>query len=185
MNGPDEKRPAYDRGGAYPSRPGTLVFACLAIGLLASAVQVQRLRIHNEQQRATVMATTADLYAGKSQELGQLMADSHTQLIRLSSAENSPVRGASMAWNAGRRRGALFCDQLPIQNAGQSYEIWAVDAGGSASQMADVKAEPGVSVYPFRSAVGTANANRFEVTDGPRLPGQGPILSGAVAGESN
>ena len=130
------------------------------------------------------MATTADLYAGKSQELGQLMADSHTQLIRLASAGTSPC--AVRPWPGMLAVGeAPLLRHVPIQNAGQSYQIWAVDAVGSASQMADVKAEPGVSVYPFRSAVGTASVNRFEVTDGPRQRGQGPILSGAVAGESN
>jgi hypothetical protein len=183
MNGAESVRPASDGGTPPSSRAGTLVFACLAIGLLASVVQMQRLRIRNEQQRANVMATTADLYAGRSQELGQLMADSHTQLIRLMPGEMSDMHSASMVWNGSRLRGALFCDQLPIQNAGQSYEIWAVDAGGGASQLADVNAEPGVSVYPFHSAVVPVRPDRFEITDGPRLEHGHPILAGAVAGD--
>jgi hypothetical protein len=192
MNGADNLQPPAGDDpaifpGRYPARPGVswvpaLVVACAMVGILASDVQIQRVRFGNEQQRVDRLGAAAQLFAGRNEELGQLMADSHTQLIRLGPIDGaSGIPAASIAWNAARSRGALFCDELPVQDSGRSYGIWAINVGGVAAQLADINVQPGVSVYPFESANSFLQAARFEITAGLRSTRQPVVLAGTVS----
>jgi hypothetical protein len=161
-----------------------LVIACLAIGLLAAAVQMLREQLRTEEYRANEMNTSAVFVESQAENLGKFMADPHTVLVGMSGSSGSAVHSASLAWNPAQNSGVLFCDELPIFDASRQYEIWSTGDAGSASRLAEIRAKPGTSVYPFKAIPTSGDVSRFEITAGPRVPGQAPILAGSLAPKS-
>jgi hypothetical protein len=156
---------------------GTLIFACLVIGLLAGMLELERSRYKSERDRAMQMMTSVELLQAREERLGKNLSDNGTQLIRLSSSLESGPQTASLAYNLTLRWGALICDQLPPLPDGQHYQIWAV-TGGNAIQLADIDPKPGVSVYPFHFDSTGDKFDRIEITAGPRATDQPALFTG-------
>ncbi len=161
----------------------SLVIACLAIGLLGAAVRYEQVRIQNERQRSSSLATAASIAAGNSEDLGELMADSRTRLVRLSG--EAGITNASLAWNPARPVGALFCDKLPVVAGGAPYEIWGIGNGGATIHLGDIQPASGVSVYPFPLPTGLGEISRVEITAGPRGAQGVAALRGSVGAVTN
>ena len=82
-----------------------LIFACLAIGLLAAALQLTREKLKEEQSRANDLNTTTVFVEASMENLGKLMADPHTMLVGLSGPAGSAVHHGSLAWNPSQNSG--------------------------------------------------------------------------------
>jgi hypothetical protein len=159
---------------------GTVIIACLAIGLLSAICRFEMARLQAEREHAMNLAGEASLIEGQQEDLGKLLSDPETRLISLSATNYSDLRGATMAWNGRLQRAVLFCDKLPILGDADQYEIWVADSAGTFSRLGGVDAHPGVSVYPIRFAALTSPISRLEITAGPRELAKGPVLVGQV-----
>jgi len=157
----------------------TVIFACLALGFLGSIISSLGRELGQQQNQAKVSKTAAQFAEGLNEDVGKLLADPHTQLVKLSSGALLSA-DAAIAWNGARHDGALFCDKLPMLDSPLAYEIWAVDGSDQGTKLAEVKPAPGVSVYPFHYSDSLDHLSRFEVTSGARVAGKQPVLTGAV-----
>jgi hypothetical protein len=147
---------------------GTVVIACMAIGLLSAICRFEMARLQAERERAMNLAGEASLVEAQQEDLGKLLSD------------YSDLRGATMAWNERLQRAVLFCDKLPILGDADQYEIWVADSSGTFSRLGGVDAHPGVSVYPIRFAALASPMSRLEITAGPRELAKGPVLVGEI-----
>jgi hypothetical protein len=154
----------------------TVVFACLALGFMGSVIRSLSNKLGQEQNATNSSRTAEQFAAGMNEDMGRLMADPQTQLVRLSSG-NQLAADASIAWNAQRQDGALFCDSLPVLPASQAYEIWAIDGSDKGAKVVEVRPEPGVSVYPFHYSESGGKLAKFELTAGKDRTA---VLSGSV-----
>ncbi|MGA2583447.1 MAG: hypothetical protein ABSG31_09240 [Tepidisphaeraceae bacterium] len=159
---------------------GTVVIACMAIGLLSAICRFEMARLQAERERAMNLAGEASLVEAQQEDLGKLLSDPDTRLIPLSATNYSDLRGATMAWNERLQRAVLFCDKLPILGDADQYEIWVADSSGTFSRLGGVDAHPGVSVYPIRFAALASPMSRLEITAGPRELAKGPVLVGEI-----
>jgi hypothetical protein len=157
----------------------SVIFACLALGFLGSAIGSLSRELGHEQHQANVSKTAAQFAEGLNEDMGKLLADPHTQLVRLSSGALLSA-DAAIAWNGTTHDGALFCDKLPMLDSPQAYEIWAIAGSDQGAKLGEVRPAPGVSVYPFHYSDGLDHLSRFEVTAGSREAGKPPVLTGAV-----
>jgi hypothetical protein len=157
----------------------TVIFACLAIGFMGSMIESLSHHLGQQQKLANQSKTDAEYAQSQSEDVGKLLADPQTQLVRLTSTTLASAN-AAIAWNASRHDGALFCDTLPLLPQAQAYEIWAVSPSDQGAKVVDVRPSPGVSVYPFHYSDATARLSRFEVTAGSRDATKPPLLSGTV-----
>jgi hypothetical protein len=156
-----------------------LVLACLALGLVGGVVQWERGRADVEQRRAVSMAVHDSLLQAQREDLGKLLADPQTRMVRLLPSDGSRVTQAVIAWNPAQQTGFLFCDQLPALDSGVSYEIWAT-RDAEPSPISRIDARPGLSVYRFRPDGGLNAVRRWEITAGPRSADAAPILVGVL-----
>jgi len=140
--------PSHDWGAA-------LVAACVALGVtLAWANYEVRQRL-NQQSDFAQFRHHLDLLVSQQNDLGQLLADPRTRLIRLlPQAGDGNWNDASVAWNDSLQDGALFC-RISDGSAGQRFQIWLVPATGEAAGADLGLAAAGRTVYPF-SPVGKA-----------------------------
>jgi hypothetical protein len=179
--GPNAERPAaspaYGKGSGWA---GVLVFACLALGFAGSAVQYERVAATNQRNRAELLATADSRMEGQLEDLGKLLSDPQTRMVRLTGLPGSSVANAVIAWNAAARRGYLLCDQLPVLDSGSGYELWALHGGDEAVKIATIVARAGDSVYLFQAWRQMDGKIRLEITAGARSPGKPPILSGEI-----
>jgi hypothetical protein len=157
----------------------TVIFACLALGFLGSAIRSLSRELGHEQNQANVSKTAAQFAEGLNEDMGKLLADPHTQLVRLSSGALLSA-DAAIAWNGRTHDGALFCDKLPMLDSPRAYEIWAIAGTDQGAKLGEVAPAPGVSVYPFHYSDALDHLSRFEVTAGSRGAGKLPVLTGAV-----
>ncbi|MDP9174634.1 MAG: hypothetical protein M3O30_12325 [Planctomycetota bacterium] len=157
-----------------------LVIACLVLGILASALQLVRERLQEESARANDLNTTTVYIESQTENLGRLMADPQTHLVDLSGPAGSAIHAASLAWNPTKNSGVLFCDSLPVFDSTHPYEIWSTTIAGPAARLARFHAQAGVSVYPFKAPAADGEISSFEITAGPRLAGQAPLLIGTI-----
>jgi hypothetical protein len=157
----------------------TVVFACLALGFLGSMVESLSRQLGQQQKLANQSKTNAEYAQSLNEDMGKLLADPQTQLVRLSSPTLSSAN-AAIAWNASRHDGALLCDTLPLLPASQAYEIWAISPSDQGAKVVELRPAPGVSVYPFHYSDAAARLSRFEVTAGSRDAAKPPLLSGTV-----
>jgi hypothetical protein len=158
-----------------------LIFACLALGFTASAVEYERARVVGERDRANILAADDSVVAGRIEDLGKFLADSQTRWIRLTNPQNTIGIHAVVAWNAQSQSGYLFCDQLTPLDGGNNYELWTLHGSDDPQSVGAVAPEAGASVYPFRlKGEGMVIGNRLEITAGPRSESKTPILSGAI-----
>jgi len=136
-----------------------VLLLCFGMGLLMRWSVLEHQRIATQQNQNRAMGTAAILASGKADDLGGLLADKRTMLIRL----NGSSQG-SLAYNDALHRGYLFCANLPILPMRQTYKIVAV--GGLRYTVLDFASVPGQSVYAFHVEPGTGVIRRFELVDG-------------------
>jgi hypothetical protein len=157
----------------------TVVIACLALGFLGSMVQSLSRELGREQNLANGSKSVAEYAQSLNEDVGKLLADPRTQLVRLSSP-SLLAADASIAWNGARHDGALFCDKLPLLPSSQAYEIWAIGRADQGAKMVEVRPAPGVSVYPFHYSDAVERLSRFEVTAGSRDAAKPPVFAGTI-----
>jgi hypothetical protein len=180
-DGPDAQRPAASpTAGGRSGWAGVLVFACLALGFAASAVQYERVAVTSQRNRAEILATADSRVEGQLEDLGKFLSDPQTRMIRLTGSAGSPVANAVIAWNTAARRGYLLCDQLPVLDSGNGYELWALHGGDEAVKIATIVAKAGDSVYLFQAWRAMDGKIRLQITAGPRSSGKPPILAGEI-----
>jgi len=176
MNGNDPSGHEADSS----SWAGVLIICCLALGFLAAMFHWEQTRYQTERDRASTLLTAAELSAARAESLGRNMADPRTRLIYLSGPLLADVRGATLAYNEAIHWAALFCDRLPILEAGRHYEIWAGDDQVQWTRLASIDPEPGTSVYPFYWSAAPGRPQRIEISAGPRLSQQQSLLGGPI-----
>lgn len=159
---------------------GVLIVCCLALGFLAAMFHWQQTRYQTERDRAGTLLTAAELSMARAESLGRNMADPRTRLIRLSGPMLAETGGAALAYNEAIHWAALFCDQLPVLDSGRHYEIWAGDDEAPWARLASIDAQPGTSVYAFHWSAAPGRLQRIEISAGPRLSRQQPLLSGRI-----
>jgi hypothetical protein len=171
-----DRRHAGDRPGSTWGAP--LFFACLSMGLLAAFISVEWSRLANEQDLTNSLKTAATLAQSRDEDLGRLLADPNTRVVKLVAGDGSSIHNASAAWNPRLESGFLFCDQLPVLDAPAKYHVWLIDSDSSAISLGALDAKPGVSVYTFTAERPAQSAARIEITSGDRQPGKAPLLTG-------
>jgi len=179
--GRDAERPAAN--AAPPRRSGwagVLILACLALGFAGSAVQYERVAATSERNRAEILAAADSRTEGQLEDLGKLLSDPQTRMVRMAGLPGSSVANAVIAWNAGARRGYLLCDQLPVLDSGGGYELWALHGGDEPVKIATIVAKAGDSVYLFQAWRAMDGKIRLEITAGARSSGKAPILAGEI-----
>ena len=114
-----------------------------------------------------------DALDSRDRDLGALMADPRTKLVRLSPVDDlergvhSPVRHASVAWNDARQSGVFFCDGLVPADGSDRYRLWLVPPAGAATGIELARPEPGRTVYPLSPEIRAPAPGVFVLTDGP------------------
>ncbi|MGD0387943.1 MAG: anti-sigma factor [Tepidisphaeraceae bacterium] len=180
-HGPDVNRAAASAAhGRRSNWSGLLVFACLALGFVASAVQYERVAATSQRDRAEILATADSRMEGQLEDLGKLLSDPQTRMVRLTGSPGSSVANAVIAWNAAARRGYLLCDQLPVLDSGSGYELWALHGGDDPVKIATIVAKAGDSVYLFQAWGEMDGKIRLQITAGPRSSDKPPILAGEI-----
>jgi hypothetical protein len=92
-----------------------------------------------------------DLLIGQQSDVGRLLADPRTKLVRLLPVgDDSMVGRASVAWNQESQSGAVFCDDLTIGGE-HWYQLWLMPATGRATSVKFGPTQPGCAIYPFIS----------------------------------
>src|SRR5580658_4548372 len=107
---------------------GSLILACLGLGFAASAVEFERVAATAQRNRANTLAAVDSVYEGRLEDIGKFLSDPQTRLIRLAPSDDAGISSAVVAWNAAAQRGYLLCDDLPVLNSGNNYEMWAISA---------------------------------------------------------
>ncbi len=175
--------PIYYQPSPPPSRQswaGVLVLACLAIGLLAAMLEMERARANSERDYARVTSTTYVLQQARLEDLGKNLADGNTRIVHLQSSGIAQSAGAALALNQNLHWGALFYDGLAPLDGAKPYEIWAIGAGGAATELSAVAPESGVSVYPFSWTGDPGPIGRIEINSGDRAAGAALIFNGSL-----
>jgi hypothetical protein len=169
MSGPIyyQRMPDDDR----PSWAGILVLACLALGLLAAMVELERSQSLSDRQYAKATATSYIVQQARLEDLGKTLADKNTRLIHLQSSADHSMAGAALAVNQTLHSADLFCDGLLPLDSDQKYQVWGITPDGAATHLGDVTAEPGVSVYPFSWTPDLTGLARIEINSGDRAAG--------------
>jgi hypothetical protein len=179
----------------------TLIIACLALGLSAGVIQLERAQIAQQRNRMAAVTAAASLRESQEEDLGKLLADPETRLVPFEA--DAAIGQATVAWNERLQQGAIFCDHLPISDSGQPYAVVAYDsppgqpatdqpgsghAGkdrtitGQSRQIATLQVRPGVSVYFFSSGSPIHLVRRIEVISSDNSPNGRPMLYANVAG---
>jgi hypothetical protein len=85
MSGPIyyQRMPDDDR----PSWAGILVLACLALGLMAAMLELERSQSLSDRRYAKATATSYVVQQARLEDLGKNFADKNTQLIHLQSSQ--------------------------------------------------------------------------------------------------
>jgi hypothetical protein len=136
----------------YTSRPGgdwgtALVFACLAIGFCMSWGTYEMHGRLSETNQARAFRHDLDIVVSRQSDLGWLLSDPRTKLIRLAPVgDHSPVRAASVAWNESMQRGAIFCNDL-ASNGLRRYQVQLIPASGAGTAISFGPALPGETIY--------------------------------------
>jgi hypothetical protein len=138
-------RPSRDWGAA-------LVVACLVLGFTLSWASYELRQRLTQQADYARFRHDLDILVSQQSDLGQLLADPRTKLVRLETQDDQwPVRDLSVAWNDDRQTGVLFCRMLDTV-VGQRLELWLVPGAGPAAPVDVGPAELGRTVYPFSPA---------------------------------
>lgn len=166
-------------GGRLTTWAVTVIIACLALGFMGSIIQSLGRALGRQQNITNTARTAADYAQSVDEDVGKLLADPQTKLVRLTSPSQLTA-DAAIAWNEARRDGALFCDKLPLLPASQSYEIWAIGRSDKGAKVVEVRPAPGVSIYPFHYSDASVHLIRFEVTAGAPDATRPPALAGTV-----
>ncbi len=172
----DMARPAPP-ARSNPTWATTLVFCCLIIGVLAAWIRFEQGVVKFEQNRSLNFATELTLAEGRSEDLGNLLADPKTQMVELVGSATSPVHFGSLAWNGNELRGVLFSDRLPPVTSGGHYLLYGISAANDQHLLAQIDPRAGASVYPFRPTDRVGPIARFELRDSSANQG-GLVLSG-------
>ena len=161
--------PAAPRHRAAGDWAAALVVTCLALGLVLGWGKYELDQRSSAESQTAIYRHDLDLLASRDGDLGSLLADPATRIIRLQSLDQrlSPLRLAAVAWNDGRQRGALFCDNLAPVSDGEEYQLWLIPEQGptEATAISLSDPEPGETVYPF-SPLGRAAPRRIVLTVG-------------------
>jgi hypothetical protein len=173
---PADRRLAGDRPASTWGAP--LFFACLSMGLLAAFISVEWSKLANEQDLTNSLKTDATLSQSRDEDLGRLLADPNTHVVKLVANDGSSIHNAAVAWNPRLVSGFLFCDQLPVLDAPSKYHVWLIGSDSSAISLGALDAKPGVSVYMFTPEQPVQSALRIEITSGDGQPGKTPLLTG-------
>jgi hypothetical protein len=165
--------------------PGTgwamvLVFACIALGFVASVAEYERMDASTERNRAELLATSYSTIEGQLEDIGKFLADPHTRIISLKGSQGLSSTAAVIAWNTAEQNGYFLCDALPTLDSGTGYEIWTLHENDDPVKVATINAKPGASVYPFRSWQAIPGKLRLEVTAGPRAAVKTPVFAGDI-----
>jgi hypothetical protein len=164
--------------------PLVLIFACLGLGFTASAVQYERVSATVQRDRADILAGVDSVMEGRLEDIGKFLSNPQTQLIHLAPSADSGIASAVIAWNSAQQRGYLMCDQLPILEQGDNYELWAISSSDGAVKLASIQAKAGRSVYSFQPTgllgASVAAKTRVEITAGARSPNKSPMWAGEI-----
>jgi hypothetical protein len=158
---------------------GSLILACLGLGFAASAVEYERVAATAQRNRADTLAAMDSVHEGRLEDVGKFLSNPQTRLIRLAPSDDAAVSSAVIAWNSAEQRGYLFCDELPVLDTGERYELWAVGAANPV-KLASIEARVGSSVYAFQAETAIAGKTRVEVTAGARSGNKVAILAGEI-----
>jgi hypothetical protein len=174
-----------------PARQGNdwatgLIAACIGVGFLMSwGTYEMRQRVAQwtaEQQ----FRHERDAMAAMQMDLGQLLADPGTKLIRLTPAiDQTPPLLVSVAWNDSRQTGAIFWRNQPEQ-VRQRYLVRLISSGGAATAATIGPTEPGRTVYLFSPPPGNIATPReivlCDYVEGDATQGAGgpPLASGKI-----
>jgi hypothetical protein len=145
-----------------------LIACCLALGFALSWAAYELRERTTGDRLITQYRHELDMLTSRQSDLGQLLADPRTQLIRLSPVDDlsrgvrSPVRSAAVAWNQGRQMGAVFCDEL--KQSEHDYQILFIGASGSSDAVALRPSGREESVYSFNSPQPGASPSQFVLT---------------------
>ena len=147
-----------------------LIAACLALGIALAWGQYELRQRSLADGNLRAYRQQVDTLSARDGDLGDLLADPNTKFVRLqtdASGELNPLRRAAIAWNDGRQRGVLFCDNLAPAGDGKEYQLWLIPDAGAADATAVglVDAQPGKTVYAF-SPMGRAEPRQFVLTLG-------------------
>jgi hypothetical protein len=157
-----------------------LVFACVALGFVASMAEYERINASTERNRAELLATSYSTVEGQLEDIGKFLADPHTRIISLKGSQGLSSTAAVIAWNTAQQNGYFLCDALPTLDSGTGYEIWTLHENDNPVKIATIDAKPGASVYPFRSWQSIPGKLRLEVTAGPRSAAKTPVFAGDI-----
>jgi hypothetical protein len=165
---------------------GTLVLACLALGLCGSAIQIERAQVARERAHMAALAAASSLLESQQEDLGKLLADPQTRLVALHAADAAAIGQATFAWNDHLQQGAIFCDHLPVSESGLPYVIQAYNgsSSGPASppvQIGSLQVRPGVSVYFFQSTSAVQPVRRIEVVPPGNAVASQPMLYATIS----
>jgi hypothetical protein len=154
---PEYRPPGHNWGTA-------LVVACLALGFMMSwAVYEMRQRVTDEVSMAGFRHDLDSMVAEQA-DLGRLLADPRTKLVRLVPSEaGSSIHFAAVAWNEERQSGIVFCDDLLAQGR-RRYQVWLIPAAGDPTAVAFGPTEPGRAVYPFNATEPAAAPSQIVLT---------------------
>jgi hypothetical protein len=130
-----------------------LVLCSLVLGIaMAWGAYERNMRLVTVRQY-DVERVHSDILAAHDRDLGQLMADPQTALVKLTPTGASQVKAATLAWNNRQERGALFCDGLEPLAEGLKYQVWADPPGGSPTRLGVFLPQPGTDIFALNAAV--------------------------------
>jgi hypothetical protein len=167
---------AHDWGSA-------LIIACFGLGFAMSWGTYEMRQRVTQEVGAMDARHELDLVAGQQNDLGRLLADPRTKLVRLTATDDpGALELASVAWNQETQTGAVFCGDLSMGNH-QRYQVWLIPSTGAATAAVFGPAESGRSIYPFSPTSQVAPPVELILTSATksREPGQA-LARGKVAG---
>jgi hypothetical protein len=126
-----------------------LIIACFGLGFAMSWGTYEMRQRVAQEVGAQDARHEVDILNGQQSDLGRLLADPRTILVRLTATEESGAPGlACVAWNQQTQTGAVFCGDLAVGN-NQHYLVWLVPSSGAATTAVFGPAQSGRSVYLF------------------------------------
>jgi hypothetical protein len=142
-----------------------LVTVCLALGFAISWAGYEVRQRLAQEASVVHFRHDLDMLSSQQSDLGQLLADPRTKLIRMSPVDGAwAVADACVAWNGERQSGILFCRMLN-ESEGQKFKLWLIPTVGPAAGADIGPAEVGKSVYPFNTIGSAESPARIELTN--------------------
>jgi hypothetical protein len=159
-----------------------LIVACLALGFAMSWGSYELHQRFAQRDSDVQFRHDLDLLTSQQSDLGELLADPRTKLVRLVPVNGRPqVRLASVAWNDQRQSGAVFCGDL-ADGGSRRFQVWLLPSSGTPIAISFGPSEAGRAVYPFSSAAHAAFPSQIVLTEwtAEQQPGDAALARGDV-----